>query len=248
MSPLTESTRVVLAKGQPVPNDPSFAFTSLLLHGDGANGSTTIIDSSPTPKTVTAVGNAQISTAQSKFGGASIAFDGNGDYLTLNTNANDASFGTAGFTFEFWLYMQSLPPEGTLKALIDWRPQSGAPQTAPTLYMSGSSLRYYVNGADRITQASAIASQVWQHICVARAAGTTRMFVNGSQAGSSYADGNNYISASGRPYIALFSNLTFPGPDLGSSPNGYIDELRITKGVARYTSNFTPPTAPFPDF
>jgi hypothetical protein len=65
-----------------VPVDPVFNNVSLLLHGNGTNGSTTITDNSPTPKTVTAVGNAQISTAQSKFGGASIAFDGTGDYLT----------------------------------------------------------------------------------------------------------------------------------------------------------------------
>jgi hypothetical protein len=65
------------------PTDPYFSNVSLLLHGDGANGSTTIVDSSPSPKTVTAVGNAQISTAQSKFGGSSLAFDGSGDYLTV---------------------------------------------------------------------------------------------------------------------------------------------------------------------
>ena len=61
--------------------DPYRSQVSLLLHGDGANGSTTIVDSSPSPKTVTAVGNAQISTTQSKFGGSSLAFDGAGDYL-----------------------------------------------------------------------------------------------------------------------------------------------------------------------
>jgi hypothetical protein len=66
----------LITGSQPVPVDPQFGSVSLLLHGDGTNGSTTITDNSPTPKTVTAVGNAQISTAQSKFGGASILFDG----------------------------------------------------------------------------------------------------------------------------------------------------------------------------
>ena len=61
------------------PPDPDFANVSLLLHGDGTNGSTTIVDSSSSSKTVTAVGDAQISTAQSKFGGSSIYFDGTGD-------------------------------------------------------------------------------------------------------------------------------------------------------------------------
>jgi hypothetical protein len=231
--------------------DPNFLNVSLLLHGDGTNGSTTITDSSPSPKTVTAFGNAQISTAQSKFGGASIAFDGNGDYLTLNSNASDFAFGTADFTVEFWLYMQVVPDSPTLKALIDFRPRSTTGQIAPTLYMNGSSIRFFVNGADRITSStSVILSQTWQHIALSRASGTTKAFVAGTQVGSSYSDTNNYITSSGRPWIGVFSNeslLPIPTVDIASSPNGYIDDLRITKGVARYTANFTPPTAPFPD-
>jgi hypothetical protein len=75
----------------------------LLLHGDGTNGSTTITDSSISPKTVTAVGNAQISTAQSKFGGASIAFNGTTSYLTTPANSDFAY--DADFTIECWLYL-----------------------------------------------------------------------------------------------------------------------------------------------
>ena len=77
--------------------DPYYGNVSLLLYGDGANGSTTITDSSPTPKTVTAVGNAQISTAQSKFGGASIAFDGAGDYLIVPSTGTPGDFGDRRF-------------------------------------------------------------------------------------------------------------------------------------------------------
>jgi hypothetical protein len=83
--------------------DPYRSQVSLLLHGDGTNGSTTIVDSSPSPKTVTAVGDAQISTAQSKFGGASIAFDGNGDYLDASSS-NQYAIGTEDFTVEGWVY------------------------------------------------------------------------------------------------------------------------------------------------
>jgi hypothetical protein len=83
------------------PLDPNFANVSLLLYGNGINGSTSIIDSSPSPKTVTAFGNAQISTAQSKFGGSSIAFDGTGDYLTVPDNDNFA-LGNGNFTIECW--------------------------------------------------------------------------------------------------------------------------------------------------
>jgi hypothetical protein len=83
------------------PTDPYFSNVSLLLHGDGTNGSTTIVDSSASPKTLTAFGNAQISTAQSKFGGSSIAFDGTGDYLSISSS-NDLTLGTSDFTLETW--------------------------------------------------------------------------------------------------------------------------------------------------
>ena len=85
----------IITGSEKTPVDPQFGSVSLLLHGDGANGSTTIVDSSPTPKTVTAFGDAQISTAQSKFGGASIAFDGTGDYLSANDG--DLVLGTGSF-------------------------------------------------------------------------------------------------------------------------------------------------------
>ena len=105
----------LITPGQPVPVDQVFNNVSLLLHGDGTNGSTTITDSSLTPKTVTAVGNAQISTAQSKFGGASIAFDGTGDYLTVPDNA-DFEFGSGNFTIEGWIY--STAGTDTFRAII----------------------------------------------------------------------------------------------------------------------------------
>ena len=109
MSPIYTPGKLVLKKDSVAvdPNtDPNIASVSLLLSGNGINGSTSIIDSSPSPKTVTAFGNAQISTAQSKFGGASIAFDGVSDYLTVASSAG-LTFGTGDFTIELWLYVIS---------------------------------------------------------------------------------------------------------------------------------------------
>jgi len=83
-------------------SDTYYSNVSLLLHCDGSNGSTTFTDNSPSPKTVTANGNASVSTAQSKFGGASAVFDGTGDYLSLDGSSGFA-FGTGDFTIEFWL-------------------------------------------------------------------------------------------------------------------------------------------------
>jgi hypothetical protein len=227
--------KLVLAKDY-IPVDPDFANVSLLLHGDGTNGSITITDSSPTPKTVTAVGNAQISTTQSKFGGASIAFDGTGDYLTVAEASSSFTFATDNFTIELWLYPSNL---NSLTIILDWRNAIGPQGDRPTIYRNGSNLVFFA-GSDLITGASALTNQVFQHIALTKSSGSTRLFVNGTQVGSTYSDSKNYIAPqSGSIYIGGLLNAF--------STAGYIDDLRITKGVARYTSNFTPPAAQFPD-
>ena len=219
------------------PTDPNFANVSLLLHGDGTNGSTTIIDNSPSPKTVTAVGNAQISTAQSKFGGASMYFDGSGDYLAITEASNSFTFGTGDFTIELWLYPSNL---NGLTIILDWRTTGGIQGARPTIYRDGSNLYLFANG-NLIIGNSALTNQVFQHIALAKSSGSTRLFVDGTQVGSTYSDSLNYLSPQGGAiYVGAVGSGTF-------GMNGYIDDLRITKGVARYTSNFTPPTAPFPD-
>ena len=242
MTLLTEPTRIVLAKGQPVPNDPSFAFNSLLLHGDGTNGSTVITDSSGSPKTVTAVGNAQISTAQSKFGGASILFDSTGDYVSVTSDPAAFEFGLGNFTIELWLKIIAFPVGGV--CIYDQRPQS-TQNNSPTLYFIGSELRYYAAGSDRITGPT-LSTGVWYHVALARQSNSTKLFLNGSQVGATFSDSISYVNTSGRPWIGGFSDNATPATQV--TLNGYIDDLRITKGVARYTSNFTPPTAQFPDF
>jgi len=217
------------------PNDPSFAFNSLLLHGDGTNGSTTITDSSLTPKTVTAVGNAQISTAQSKFGGASIAFDGTGDYIAIAEASGSFTFGTGDFTIEFWFYPSNLTGDSVI---ADWR-SAGSGSQRITLYRVGSVL-YFYNGAFAITATSALTNTVFQHIALCKGSNSTLLFVGGIQVGSTYADTTSYLAPQS-------GSIHFGGLLGTYSMAGYIDDIRITKGVARYTANFTPPTAPFPD-
>jgi len=184
------------------------------------------------------VGNAQISTTQSKFGGSSIAFDGSGDYLTSNTATTDLyAFGSGDFTIECWVYFNSV---SSLQIFYDARPTS-TQGAYPCIYlMTDGTIRYFVSTADQITS-SAVSANTWYHIAIARANGATRMFVNGVQAGSTYTDSNNYTCGVNRPAIggSGFSPGSF-------SVNGYIDDLRITKGYARYTTNFTPPATAFP--
>ena len=235
---MTEPTRIVLAKGQPVPNDPYlYTNTVLLLHGDGTNGSTTILDSSKvagSPKTVTPVGNAQISTAiADPFGNSTrgvLAFDGTGDYLTVPSNAGWA-FATNDFTFETWVYRlssnrQMIMATGSQGFFI-------AINTSGNIEIGRALL------AIDYTFTASIASNVWTFISVQRAGTTLSVFKDGVSLGTAT---NSTNWPQGILYIGIDANAT-------TTPfNGYIDDLRITKGVARYTANFPVPTAPFPDF
>lgn len=212
-----------------VTTDPYRSQVSLLLHGDGTNGSTTITDSSPTPKTVTAFGNAQISTAQSKFGGSSIAFDGTGDYLTLPTDNNLVL--TSDFTIEFWIYPNSVSGSGHLIATqsVDFTIQFSNAASDQLMVYDGNS-----------NVISSVALSTWSHIAIVRQSGSLQGYINGIAKGSAW----NNISQTRFTLSSAFIGSRWTG---GNSYNGYIDDLRITKGVARYTANFTPPTAPFPD-
>ena len=222
--------------------DPYFSSVSLLLHGNGSNGSTTITDSSPSPKTITANGNAQISTAQSKFGGASILFDGNGDFLT--TPHNSALSLDGDFTIEFWMYPLVV---NRLQFVVDKR-DGDALNSEYFGYIGTDGKFNFVTFTDGgAVQAStvsttALAVNTWYFITATSNSSTLRLFINGtleatvSQVGA--------YRSNTRRFVIGRDVATVPGRDF----NGYIDDLRITKGVARYTANFTPPTAPFPDF
>ena len=236
---LKQQRRAALGGDWPaLPTDPNFADVSLLLHGDGTDGSTTLTDSSSNSQTITLNGSTAISTAQSKFGGASIAFDGNRDWL-YPSDHTQFIFGTDDFTVEMWVYPTDV---STFTYLYDSRPLNSNGAYVAIGISSSGVLNYVANSAVQITGTTTVATNTWHHIAVSRSGTSTKMFLNGTQEGSTYTDSTNYTTVSGRPLIGAnaFSNVVF---DL----DGYIDDLRITKGVARYTANFTPPTEAFPD-
>jgi len=186
------------------------------------------------------VGNAQISTTQSKFGGSSMYFDGTGDYLFQSGNPPQNALGTGDFTIEYWVYFSSLSGS-TASVILDYRPSSTA-GAYPTMYINTSfKLTYEANSGVRINSSTTITTGTWYHVAFVRASGSTKLYLNGTNEGSTYSDTTNYLGSAGRPIVAA------DGYNLGSQAmNGYIDDLRITKGYARYTTNFTPPTAAFP--
>ena len=231
--------RVVKGSGvstQTVPTAPLTAITNTQLLLSCTNAA--IFDNAAVNDLET-VGNAQVSTTQSKYGGASMYFDGNGDYLVSNSATTDLyAFGTGDFTIEMWVYLANTT--GT-KILYDCRP-STSPTYQPLIYISGANAIYNTNSADRITGTSAMSATTWQHVAVCRSGTSTKLFVNGVQVGSTYSDSNTYTCPANRPWIGAESVSGGTG-----YMNGYIDDLRVTKGVARYTAAFTPPTSQLQD-
>ena len=181
------------------------------------------------------VGNAQIDTAVKKYGTGSIEFDGTNDELLIPEHASTLTFGTGDFTVETWAYFDAL---SSTRVLVDWRNGTGNQGAYPTLYLSGTTL-YFYNGSNQLS--ATLATSQWYHIALTRENGSTKLFIDGTQAGSAYADTTNYLG----PQNGF---LTIGGLNQTFEMDGYIDDFRITKGVARYTSNFTPPTAELPKF
>lgn len=223
--------------------DVYYPQTSLLMHFNGTNGSTTMTDNSKNNTTVTSNNGAAISTVQSKFGGASGLFDGTDDYLIVASNSMFAL--NVDFTIECWFRLISSTGQGSTgeQGIIS----SGA--TDPSRWMlrlQGTStkvLSWWLNTpSNNVVGSTSIQQNVWYHIALVRNGSSTnnvKLYLNGtleSQATSTYSVPAESICI-GRGY----SNLN------GEYFNGYIDELRITKGIARYTSNFTPSTTQFLD-
>ena len=223
-----------------IAGDQYYNSCSLLLHLNGTNGSTTFTDNSPSPKTVTSNNGAAISTAQSKFGGASGLFDGTDDYLSINYNSA-FNFGTNSFTWESWIYPTNI---SGIDGIYATSGGSGVnPKFVIHLNAGTPSIHYnnLTNGNDLYTTAtSAVSINTWTHLAFVRNGSNWTWYINGNSAGTGTNNTNitftsqpTYIGYGGEAYFTPF--------------NGYIDELRITNGVARYTGNFTPSTTAFPN-
>jgi YD repeat-containing protein len=227
-----------------VTGDAGFDKVSLLLHGDGANGSTTIVDSSPNAKTVTVVGGAAIGTAQSRFGGSSLFFDGVDASNTAITLADSPDFHFPGaYTVEFWirpssfkanawLYFQANQTTGSVPAPLQI---NLSPEGLIWLYGSSDNVSWLFT--DGFKSSTALQLATWSHVALADDGTTARLFINGvlqaSRATWPKADSPSLLRIGGS-YIA--GDREF---------DGYLDDVRVTKGLARYTANFTPPTQAF---
>lgn len=223
--------------------DAYWSNTVLLAHCDGSNGSTTFIDSSTSAKTITANGNAAISTAQSVFGGASAALDGTGDYLSVPDHA-DWSFGTGQFTVELWVRFSSV---GTQMGFIGQYESGGPAATASWLFSRNTSLEFRIisaaGSASTVTGTWSPSTGVWYHLAVDRdSGGVIRLYVNGAVVGSGTNAGD--IRDISTTPLRIGRSTGVAGTDVA----GWIDDVRVTKGVARYGGGtFAVPVAAYPD-
>ena len=179
------------------------------------------------------VGNAQIDTTTKKYGTGSLEFDGTGDWL-LVPDSPDQRLGTGNFTIECWLYLSAT---GTARGIVG----KGTSTTGWLLSTNTSNAVVFTYGTSTITSTGTLSGTTWYHIAVVReGTGTnqTKIYIGGTN------DGTGTVSTDFTQTNAAYVGANRTG---GDPMNGYIDDLRITKGVARYTANFTAPTAAFPD-
>lgn len=219
--------------------DPDWANVVALLHFDGTDGSTTMTDE--TGKTWSVYGQAQIDTAQSQFGGSSLLLDGSGDLLSCAysdfVTGKDFILGTGDFTIECWVRFNSVAGN---QYIIDVGSNGN---TFGMNSATGGTIHYYDSttygaGDDSLILGGPVAViNTWYYIAISKNSGTIRAFCNGVKWGEQISTYNN-------------SSNTITIGDYGGtgySLNGWVDEVRVTKGVGRYTADFTPPIAAFPN-
>ena len=184
------------------------------------------------------VGNAQVSTSVKKFGTGSMSFNGTNSALTAPQN-NVLGFGTGNFTVEFWMYPNSTPAGA--RTLIDFRNPTNNNDTKLSIWItSGNKFIVYSATTAKLNDVGSWSATQWAHIALCKSGSTTNLYVNGTSVGS-FSDTTNYGATS-------FVTVASDNGQSGYWFNGYIDDLRITKGVARYTANFTAPASALPTY
>ncbi len=232
--------------------DPYFPQTKLLLPLNGTNGATTTSDLSNSNYTVTFVGNAEISTAQSKFGGSSLYVADGNDYLVSSGSQQLRILNGSLWTMEVWVYfdfnvLNSIASSGHWVTFMKLSGGAGAwngtngHSVNVFLYNNGGNKVLYVQTpnasnscctAITSTLSGLISDQTWHHIAVTGNAGTLTLYVDGVSKGSS-------SSGMGNPTSDVMAYL---GDSGGYSSGMYFNDYRVSRGIVRYTSTFTPPT------
>ena len=216
------------------------SYTVLLAHMDGTDDAQVFTDSGAGPNcphTITANGNVKTENTQKKFGTTSAYFDGTGDYLTVGDHA-DWDFDTGDWCLEAWIYPTAISGDGHNFA-ISLGTQS--PSRA-TLGFTATQMKCYLIASDstvifNTTYGSGLSIlNNWNHFAMCRYGNSAYLYFNGVEIASASVTGKDFDFTGITPSIGVLTGTAF------YYHTGYIDELRISKGIARWTANFTPPT------
>jgi hypothetical protein len=174
-------------------------------------------------------GTVQVSTAQTRFGATSIYFDGTTGYLD-SPQLSTAQFGTGDFTIGGWVYINSL---ATAQVIFEFRSVNGV--SYGQVYIDTSGLLHFYLPTD-VATSNAFSATTWTHFAISRASGVLNMYINGIRGYT-----GSYASAMDATRLRIGASV-----DGGNMFNGYLQEVRITKGYARYIdASLVIPTAPF---
>lgn len=223
------------------------AYTKLLVQGDEASGTAgvSILDTSGTPKVITANGNAATSNLAAKFGPCAVKFDGDGDYLTTPDHA-DFYMASADFTIDFWVkFASTAADQGLFSQYVDGNNfvacylEAGSPKklhfvirhggtTEVDAYCSGTFLSFVVGW--------------WTHVAIVVSSGVVKIFINGyAQTVTDSALSHEWPNLAAVFTIGRYTDSAAATHDF----NGYLDVFRVSQGIARWTAAFTPRTSPY---
>jgi hypothetical protein len=214
-------------------------FTKFLLHNDGIDGSTTFRNETKIVSGLTAMGDAHIDTNEQRFGTASGSFDGTGDYLDV-ANSADFDFGSEDFTIDGWFYFNA--NDIGYQFMVDRRTNSDG--TGWTFFLDANNQFSFLSASASAWDNAVVsntgvvpATGRWIHMAVVRHGNVFTMYQNGTAIKS-----GTYTDSIGAQTInpTIGAGHASPG-----SFNGHMDEFRISKGIARWTADFIPPTAPY---
>lgn len=223
------------------PTDPYWSFVKLLITGQGTNGNNNFTDSSSLAQTITTGGNASFSNAQSKWGGTSILISKAATAGWLALSANPA-IGTQDFALECWVNLISANAAGA--GLFDCRTSGSASDLLTWTLQTNNDIAFYNQGGVRLSNGSGLSTGVWTHLAIARTAGVTSQYVNGTRTSGTASTYSTVWDSQGSGAVAI-GNAYDKGV---SSIDGYLNDLRLTLGSNRgYTgASITIPTAAMP--
>ena len=237
-----------------VPVNGNDSFTRLLVHSDTTNGSTTAVDSSTggttSPHTLTMESGAQHSTTRKKFGATSMRIQAGTQNVSTPDNS-DWILGSNDFAIDCWVNFNAFQDGNTLAAQFNGGGISSGKAFLFSYNNIDNSLQvtYSTDGTSNTVVIAGVSSffpslNQWYHVAVARDGANLRMFVDGTQTGTTFNIGSDVIFNAATPLrigtIMVASVIHTP-----NTLNGYIDEFRLSVGTPRYTGNFTPPSAPY---